>query len=554
MKPFSCLPFACFTILFIAAPALTAQENVSVRETGEEIIAARYLDWALTAVREGRFSQAEAFLTRAADYASVSSDLSYLFAVVKKELGMPRRDVLTAARLALETDRWSFYSRQDARYLEAELLISMRRYAEALDALSILGENERAAELRLTAMRRLPNNAAFYAAMEDAFKRYPYQPAFPRILFNRELKNAAPDDRQRALIDTALKRLPALLKLDAGLIRFAAPFISDVDEARRLLSAWRVTALSDSGQSGKSAARAALLESLPVSLDIGLLDEETAINELFDHGGLSSGHLESAALDRGILFSVWGLLRSDSARDLMRDNLLSFSGVITGDENGDGVADSRAGYVSGVPVSYSRDADQDGVNELSIMFDGGWPLSAEFAYVDGAESGVDRVSLVWDVYPALREAVFGGARYFFRPMEFNYSAARFETLGGTGGILLPDADAPNGGFSRRAALSYAYLIERAGRDFPGSIERIECNAGVILISREYVDGVLCAETNYENGMPVLQRIDLDLDGRLETTRRFRPAGDAALSSEIEVIETIESDWDGDGFVEYRETQ
>jgi tetratricopeptide (TPR) repeat protein len=553
MKTFSCPLIVYFIVLFIAAPALAAQENVSVRETGEALIAARYLDWAQTAVREGRFLQADAFLARAADYASVSSDLSYLSAVVKKELGMPGRDVLTAARLALETDRWSFYSWQEAHYLEAEVLISMRRYAEALDTLSVLDENERAAELRLTAMRRLPNDAAFYAAMEDAFKRYPYSPTFARILFNSELKNNFPDDRQQALIDTALKRLPALLKVDAGLIRFAAPFISDVDEARRLLSAWRATVRSDSYQ-GEGAVRAALIESLPVCLDIGLIDEETAINELFDYGDASSDYLESAILDRGILFSVWDLLRTDAARDLMREDLLSFSGVITGDTNGDGVVDSRAGYVSGIPVSYSRDADQDGVNELSIVFEDGWPLSAALAYVDDAGTRVDMVSLVWDVYPALREAVWGDTRYLFRPMEFNYSAARFETLGGTGGILLPDADMPSGGFSRRAALSYAYLIERPGRDFPGSIERLECNAGVVLSSKEYVDGVLCAETSYENGVPVFQRIDLDLDGRLETMRRFRPAGDAALSSEIEVIEVIESDWDGDGFVEYRETR
>ncbi|MDR1148332.1 MAG: type III polyketide synthase [Spirochaetaceae bacterium] len=553
MKAFSCPLFVYFIILFIAAPALAAQENAFVRETGEEAIAARYLDWARTAVREGRFLQAEAFLARAADYASVSSDISYLAAVVKKELSMPGRDVLAAARLALETDRWSFYAWQDARYLEVEVLISMRRYAESMDALSMLGENERAAELRLTSMRRLPDNTAFYAAMDDAFKRYPYNPAFPRILFNGELKNDFPDDLQRALIDTALKRLPALLKVDAGLIRFAAPFISDADEARRLLSAWRALVRSDSDQ-GDAAARAALIEALPVCLDIGLIDEETAINELFAYDRVLSGSLESVALDRGVLFSVWDLLRTDAARDLMRGDLLSFSGVITGDTNWDGVVDSRAGYVLGVPVSYSRDADQDGVNELSLVFEDGWPVSAALAYVDDAGTKVDRVSIVWDIYPALREAVWGDTRYLFRPMEFNYSAARFETLGGTGGILLPDADMPSGGFSRRAALSYAYLIERPGRNFPGGIERIECNAGVVLSSKEYVDGVLCAETNYENGMPVFQRIDLDLDGRMETMRRFRPAGDAALSSEIEVIEVIESDWDGDGFVEYRETR
>jgi hypothetical protein len=561
MKSFSCLLSICFITTAITTPPpvmaqsspaeqKAAQENelYPIPERGEEALAARYLDWALTAIHEERFPQAEAFLIRAADYASVSSDLSYLLALVKKELSRPERDVLTAARLALETDRWSLYSRRDARYLEAESLIRLRSYAESLDVLSKLGEDERAAELRLAALSQLHNEAAFNAAMEEAFERYPYNPIFPRILFSKSLKKTIPDDQQRALVDTALKRLPVLLKVDGELIRFAAPFISDIEEARRLVSIWRAPQLSNKEQSSKAEAarRAALLASLPISLEIGLLDEETAINELFDYK--AAGNAAPLELDRDVLFSVWRLLRTDDARDMMRGKLSSFSGAITGDENNDGFTDSRAEYKSGVIVSYSRDAGQDGVNELLILFGDGWPVNAELAYMDGAEINAVSVLLVWDVYPALREAVFEGTRYIFRPMEFNYPAVRFETLGG---ILLPEAGAFDGGFSKQMVLHYTYLMEQPGKNFRGSIEQIECNGGIALSAKEYLDGVLCAETSYKNGQPFLQRIDLDLDGRLETTRRFKLIDGIVLSSEFEAIE---SDWNGDGFAEYREAQ
>ena len=42
----------------------------------------------------------------------------------------------------------------------------------------------------------------------------------------------------------------------------------------------------------------------------------------------------------------------------------------------------------------------------------------------------------------------------------------------------------------------------------------------------------------------MERLDLDLDGRMETVRRYGPDGTLILS---------ESDWDGDGIYEYAET-
>jgi hypothetical protein len=448
--------------------------------------------------------------------------------------------VLTAARLALATDRWTLYSRRDALHVEAEALIRLGRYNEALNALSELDEDERTAELRLLAMRRLPGAANFYTALAAALERYPYNPAFPRILFRRAAGKTVPEDgRERALIDTALMRLPALLDVDGDLIGCAAPFIADRDEARRLLAAWR-----ESGKAGWEARIAAL----PICLDVGLIGEDMAIDELFiaaPAGG--EGEVLPAVSARDPLLAVWELLRTDGAREEFRQRLLSFSGTITRDDNRDGVADSRAGYIDGALSMYSLDQDQDGVDEMLIAFKEGWPESAELAYTDGTDR-VERVSVVWEKYPALREAARGRTRYFFRPAEFNYPAVRFETLGD--GILLPESETGVMMLTEHLMLTQSYRIERPGGNFPGSVERIECEGGVVLSSKEYLDGQLVAETSFEKGLPVFQRIDLDLDGRMETVRRFRRAVDVgALPPEIEVIE---SDWDGDGFVEYRE--
>jgi hypothetical protein len=510
-------------------------------EFGETAIAARYVDWAETAFREGSFLRAEAFLERAADYAPVSSDLSYLLALTRLELSRPARDTLASVHLALATDRWTLYSRADALRLEAEMLIRLRRYNEAFDTILALEEGERTAELRLLALEHLPSDAEFAAAMEAAFKRYPNSPQFLRILFRHAAQRPFPDARERALVDTALKRLPVLLAADGDLIRYAAPFIADRDEARRLLAAWRATGGN----------RKLRLEALPVCLEIGLIDERTAMDELFAASAVND-------VDRNVLLAVWDLLRTDEAREDMAGRLAEFSGTVTGDANGDGITDSRAAYRSGALVSYVLDADQDGVDEMAVEFDSdgaqGWPARAELAYSDGGNAGgTERIALVWENYPAVSEAVAGNTRWFFRPMELDYPALSFRTAGGV--LLLPDPEPSGAMFTRGMMALNAFRAERPGRDFPGAVEVFECGGGVVLSAKEYLDGRLVAETAYEGGLPVFRRIDLDLDGRMETVRRFRRAAETARPNIDEVfeIESIESDFDGDGVAEYSET-
>jgi hypothetical protein len=62
--------------------------------------------------------------------------------------------------------------------------------------------------------------------------------------------------------------------------------------------------------------------------------------------------------------------------------------------------------------------------------------------------------------------------------------------------------------------------------------------------------MLVSETEYLLGQPLVQRIDMDLDGRLETLRRFRRGG--FPPDDTGEILSSESDWNGDGLYEYGE--
>jgi hypothetical protein len=75
--------------------------------------------------------------------------------------------------------------------------------------------------------------------------------------------------------------------------------------------------------------------------------------------------------------------------------------------------------------------------------------------------------------------------------------------------------------------------------------------GIPLSGAEYLRGRTVSITEYRNGRPVLRRLDLDLDGRMETLRRFRAAGEPAYDpfGREAIPESSESDWDGDGIYE-----
>jgi hypothetical protein len=74
---------------------------------------------------------------------------------------------------------------------------------------------------------------------------------------------------------------------------------------------------------------------------------------------------------------------------------------------------------------------------------------------------------------------------------------------------------------------------------------------------EILENRVVSETEFVLGRPVVQRVDLDLDGRLETLRRFRGelppvSGDGVFPDYLGDIESSQSDWDGDGIFEMGE--
>jgi tetratricopeptide (TPR) repeat protein len=554
-----------------AAPVLVFLSLLSALSAqGFEAVAEQYVRWAEDAIAAGRWDEALAGLERAADYADLSSDISYLLALARSRTGKPRGAVLEALRRAGEAGRWNRYAPERALLLEAETLIALRNFSEALKLLDRRPADADGAMLRLSALRGLPDIPEFRRALGETLERYPRDPR-PAMIFLDYAGGKTPEENDLPLMDLVLRRLPYLLDAEPRLAFMAAPFVKDREDARRLLGAYR-------------GSHKPLPASIPASLTLGLIDAMAAAEELFAPPAHEAGDM---VIDRNLIRELSALLQDDESRDFFRRMLLQFSGTITADADQDGIPESRARYREGVIREFSWDADQDGLAELAVFFDaGGVPLWAEqvtqpepfeTAPVPGpAPAGADvpagkvfaipagdeertKALIFWERYPGVLRAESEGVAYIPAPGEFLFNPLRFTALaeGEAGpGLLYPLVEPLNARISRRTLVSFSRTIRRPSGEFEGAVEWIDLLRGIPLRAAEILDGRPAAVTEFVRGKPVIQRIDLDLDGRMETIRRFQEdaadGGGAGLPDYKKIIRFSESDWNGDGIFETSE--
>ena len=566
-------------LLLIAVSDLFAQPaGPLVREPpfelrGDSALAEQYLLWAEQAVSDGRLTEALTALERAADFADVSSDLSYLLALVRSRKNKSRGAILQALDRAIGTGRWSRYSESQARLLEAEQFIALRGYFRALASLARTNASADAAVLRLAALRGLAASGAgsgtggFPASVEfrrrilEAMDRYPRDPRPLRILFDYA-KNRTPEEGDRVLIELALRRLPFLIETDPDLGWMAAPFIHDTEEARRLVSAYRAGSLKPYRDPHFRPNPASLV----VALNLGLISEEMAIEEFFSPALDSAGIVPEAGqvIDKDLILALSSVLQGEAAQNLFMEKLLSFTGTIIADEDHDGCLESRIVYRSGIMREYSNDTDQDGLVDLFVVFNAGSPQWAEQALLPGAESdraafsglplGNDkrlRALIFWERYPAVQRVAVEETVYTPAPGKFEFTPVSFVELAGSGsyaGLLHPVLE-PQSGIGRQNLVSFAASIQRPSTEFKGAVEWIYLERGLPYRAEEILNGRIVSETVFENGMPLLQRLDMDTDSRLETVRRFRRTPGQEPLNFKEAMESSESDWNGDGIFE-----
>ena len=510
---------------FLLATAFAAFLPAFSQEyVGPPAIAERYSLYVQSLIDGGRLEEAEAALLRSLDYADVSSDISYQLGFVRQGLGRPSPLVLEAVRGALSVDRFRVYRPEDARLIEARALLTLRQYSNALRAVQLCADNVDSALVRLEAWKGLDDRQGFIREAALSLDRFARDPRIAALIL-RYAATHTPAGNEQALVDRVLRTVSLLSDRAPELGYLAAPFVYDRKEAQRLVAAYRAVVPLPAA------------ESLPVSLDLGVIGGESAIETLF----------ANETIDRGTLLAVWSLLGTDETREAFEQRLREFSGVITVDENRDMAVETRAEYREGRLVAYSHDADQDGFPDISARFNAETPESASLA--------AGNITLSWQDFPSVRYAEQDGLYYDFAPRSLFFAPFLLREL--CGQILFPETDIYAGTLTGRTLAGFALAITRDSRDFDGAQEIITLLDGVPLRAEERLEGRLVSETEFDRGFPVRQLSDLDLNGSLETVRRFRAErGTETGTDYFPIYEMVpvsqSSDFNDNGVAEYKE--
>ena len=567
-------------LLFFCALNFSFAQSSRVWGDGEP--AQQYAQWAKQMIEQGRWSEALTGLERAADFANVSSDISYLLALSRSHENKRRSSVVAALNNAIDVNRWVIYDENQAFLLKADQLVAMRMFYSAIECLdemnvSVLSANaDLAADsvmTRLLALRGLAENLGGASAMNpaqglinfrnlmlSAMDRFPRDPRPLRIFFgyayDSKSRQASLAERDMEILELALRRLPFLLETDPELAWIAASFMRDTEEARRLVATYRAGSLY------RTHSRDFFPNpgSISAALNLGLMGDIEAVEELFSGNRGFNYPLPSnvpgtvyPVLEKDVVTDVYSSLGSDEGRSFFTEKLHSFSGYIISNDDHDGFVDGHSFYNNGIIREIAFDRHHDNFFDLRIYFSAdGVPVSAEVPVTGNISSA----KIEWERYPYVLKAELAEEKFQYRPADFQFAPVSFIEIGGSrlhAGLAFPVLSSQYLEITRRTLVLNSSSIQRPSVEFNGAVENIVLERGIPLHAFETLNGMTLSVTEFERGAPVLQYIDLDLDGRMETVRRFhRPSADYPwLDSELRydyhrLIASSQSDWTGEG--------
>jgi tetratricopeptide (TPR) repeat protein len=561
----------CFVLLFTAFSFnIHAQTRTDAKDDSQAAL--QYVQWIQQAIDEQKWEDALAAANRAMDFSGVSSDVSYLLAVVQTHFknSIRQKAVVDNLNKAIEANRWVKYSEYHAQLLKAQMLISMREYNDAiicLDKIESSGSRADSAIMRLLALRGMASgkepgydyvyaSAQFRSNVLLAMDRFPNDPRPLRIFFeyahNRKPQPSELPEGDINLLELAFKRLPFLLEADPELAWMAAPFMRDLEFAKRSAASYRSGNLSNEEKFKPNPA------SIPVALNLGLIDDKTAIEEIF-----AAVSEREPVIKKELIIDTYKLLRSEEGRDAFTRKLLAFTGFVITDDDNDGYIENivhyRTGFIDNLIDNLSS-------NIFSVIVNFGLDNDPEkisvFITRNDSLRGQDfpqSVNLQWERYPFVKQAELEKETFKFGHAIFNYAPVNFIELGGSNnlsGLQYPALVYQYVTLTFHALFSSCSSYSRPSLEIDDATETVYMDKGVILRVIETLSGRQVSVTEFEKGLPVTQHIDLDIDGRMETIRLFRrpPAG-YKLENPLDyrrLVASSESDWAGDGLFKTKE--
>lgn len=349
-------------ILYVLCGCVTA---AAAQEHGSQLHNAR--DAALEHLRQSEAAYIGKNWTLALNLADIGiaydadiADLWYTKALCAKELHAPVSEILPLISRAVVSDGWVTDKKAQALVFYADMLSDTGNSRRALEVLQ-QASGMMSADMhyvRLKSLYRLNTPDSITLARQEAYdvcRLFPSDDRFARFFFQMELDTVGTDEFD-AIAETAQIFAGRVDMNDAGTdaeLAVYAMLFSPPNEQMVQMQQYSARGF-----------RHYLYA--PLALRAGLLSETQALDYVIDFfdQALPYDFFERFAL----------MLEDDEAKDRLLSVMTAFSGQLTKDTDGDGLANLYVKYERGRPVQITYDANCDGLAEISADCDFGVPI------------------------------------------------------------------------------------------------------------------------------------------------------------------------------------
>lgn len=539
----------CSTSMIVLLAALWLPARLPCQagaDSTDRSLAAVYLDRAVALHDEGDDASALDLLKETLSLSAQDPDALYLMAKVDSpELSADyslRSSKAARLEAALALGGFGRFTREDAAYDLADCRMLMREYERASrtirDAFVHPDLDARAALILLESDYFLKRVEDYRSGMAEALRRFPEDARFARF-FLEHANPSLSDEGDRRILALISNRLDSIAIQDPETLAFMVPFTASKEGRVRLIRRYRSL--------GKGS-----LRSIIETQRYGVEAESALVGEF------GKRVAEAGSVSWSDLRTFFDLLTQASDRAAFLERLRAYSGSIVEDRSGDGIPESVTRFKDGEAEAWEYDPDQDWQADISMAFQDGLPVSARCL-----QQGKP-ISLEYSSYPLVRSASYltetgtakldfgsGGTALPIVSFQLPFRAeglARIRNPLRDESVSIPDID---------AAIPSAIALEETERTGAGQGAVVhekktvtELSGGLALQSREYVDGKISLQRQYDRGVPTEERFGYNQEGKYWEGRAGYERSDAAPYYRKAWLSL---DADGNGLPEYRES-
>lgn len=543
-----CLFKYCFIFIFFSfSSGKLCADFVTDFQAVNAYAAVTCLEEAMRIYNEGDLKQAFFHAQLGQSYAPDTADFPYLQALCGKSIGVPLEDCLNNAESCLSAGmRWLRYDEQDAKLLCAEINLKMLNYNEALNLISEIEFPNAGSDFvkaaSLYGLNRIREAESLISASLD---KYGFQPRIVKLFFLQE-RNIKQDTFGKNLAKKILSVLYLWKNDYAELLPLACPFEPNNTVNVRNLKMHRVMHLpfvkTHDTENAFFYADAVLM-----NLHYGVISGETAVEEFFSlkvnlDEPVSGEKVLVPLVFKKHIVKLCSMIGNPSLRSRIKETLKTYSGAVAEDSNKDGIPESIIFYKNGRPFSASFDPSQGGYPRFTVECNFGIPkkvIAKKNSY-----------TAFFDEYPFLSSVEKGGVSYTIRPLSLKWQPVILQELN----LMLFSKKEKSQAFfilSLKSGvgelteqnLIYSSLYSEKDDTENNQTEKIFFNKGIPVSHEKRFKGILISVLSYKNGIPSVEKADLNADGYFELIRKFDENG---------VLTSISVDLNKDNVFEYNE--